>query len=188
MRTPPSILAISMPDMQRDKPMSAKRARKQQRRARNRKAQRARQPSGQQILLKRAQTSDHLKDAQIVVNPGDLEKMSDVILQFAEPLIQGSAGVISKNAIRLAIAVWNASLLPKGEQSEALQPIVDMLPEGDQDARRELAAAIDMLLARKRRYFAKNTRVILDYQITDSADMLHLDVISTPGKAYHPPQ
>jgi hypothetical protein len=168
--------------------MSAKRERKQQRRARKRKAQRARQPSGQQILLKRAQQSDYLKDAQIVVNPGDMEKMSDVILQFAEPLIQGPAGVISKNAIRLAIAVWNASLLPKAEQLETLKVLVDMLPEDDQDARRELAAAFDMLLARKRRYFAKNTRVILDYQITESADMVHLDVISTPGKAYHLPQ
>jgi hypothetical protein len=168
--------------------MSAKRERKQQRRARKRKAQRARQPSGQQILLKRAQQSDYLKDAQIVANPGDMEKMSDVILQFAEPLIQGPAGVISKNAIRLALAVWNASLLPKAEQLETLKALVDMLPEDDQDARRELAAAFDMLLARKRRYFAKNPRVILDYQITESADMLHLDVISTPGKAYPPPQ
>jgi hypothetical protein len=168
--------------------MSAKRVRKQQRRARKRRAQRARQPSSQQLLLKRAQQSDYLKDAQIVVNPGDLEKMSDVILQFAEPLIQGPAGVISKNAIRLAMAVWNASLLPKAEQLETLKALVDMLPEDDQDARYELAAAFEMLLARKQRYFAKNTRVILDYQITESADMLHLDVISTPGKASHPPQ
>jgi hypothetical protein len=168
--------------------MSAKRARKQQRRARKRQAQRARQPSGQQILLKRAQQSDYLKDAQIVVNPGDMEKMSDVILQFAEPLIQGPGGVIHKNAIRLAIAVWNASLLPKAEQLETQKSLVDMLPEDDQDARRELAAVFDMLLARKRRYFADNTRVILDYQITEPADTLHLDVISTPGKAYHLPQ
>jgi hypothetical protein len=168
--------------------MSAKRARKQQRRARKRQAQRARQPSAQQILLKRAQTLNYLKDAQIVVNPGDLEKMSDVILQFAEPLIQGPAGVISKNAIRLAMTAWNASLLPRNEQLQTLKALVDMLPEGDQEARRELVAAFDMLLARKQRYFANNKRVIFDYQITESADMVHLDVISTPGKAYHPPQ
>jgi hypothetical protein len=108
-----------------------------------------------------------------------------LFLQWGPTLGGCVPGKVSR---RLAIVVWNASLLPQGEQSEALQPIVDMLPEDDQNARRELAAAIDMLLARKRRYFPKNTRVILDYQITDSADMLHLDVISTPGKAYHPPQ
>jgi len=97
--------------------MSDKRARKQERRARKRKAQRTHQPSGQQILLTRAQKSDYLKDA-----------------------------------------------------------------------RDKLIATFDMLLARKRRYFTNNTRVILDYQITDSADTLHLDVISTVGKAYHPPR
>ena len=171
--------------------MSAKRQRKQERRARKRKVQRAHQPSGQQILLKRTQKSDYLKDAQIVVHSGDIEKMSDVILRFAEPLLRSPHGVISKNVIRFAIAVWNVSLLPKDEQSEALKPIVTMLPEDDQDARYELLAAIGMLLARKQRYFANNTRVILDYQITESPDTLHLDVISTVGtlrKEYRPPQ
>ncbi|MGH8057988.1 MAG: hypothetical protein ACREOH_12245 [Candidatus Entotheonellia bacterium] len=167
--------------------MSDKRARKQERRARKRKAQRTHQLSGQQTLLKRAQKSDYLKDAQILVNSGDIEKMSDVILRFAEPVLQGPGGP-NKNAIRLAIAVWNVSLLPKDEQSESLKPIVNMLPEDDRDARDKLIATFDMLLARKRRYFANNTRVILDYQITDSADTLHLDVISTVGKAYHPPR
>lgn len=168
--------------------MSDKRARKQERRARKHKAQRTHQPSGQQILLKRAQKSDYLKDAQILVNSGDIEKMSDVILRFAEPLLRDPHGVISKHVIRFAIAVWNASLLPKDEQSESLKPIVNMLPEDDQDARDKLIATFDMLLARKQRYFANNTRVTLDYQITDPADMLHLDVISTVGKAYHPPR
>ena len=168
--------------------MSAKRQRKQERRARKRKVQQARQPSGQQILLKRAQQSEYLQDAQILVNSGDIEKMSDVILRFAEPILRGSQGVITKNAIRLAIGVWNVSFLPKDEQSEALKPILNMLPEDDQDTRRDLAAVIDMLLARKQRYFAHNTRVILDYQITESPDSLHLDVISTVAKEYRPPQ
>ncbi|MBI3303669.1 MAG: hypothetical protein HYZ72_16515 [Deltaproteobacteria bacterium] len=167
--------------------MSDKRARKQERRARKRKVQRARQPSDQQLLLKRAQKSDYLKDAQILVHSGDIEKMSDVILRFAEPVLRGPGGP-NTNAIRLAIAVWNVSLLPKDAQSEALTPILNMLPEGDQDLRYELLAAIEMLLARKQRYFAHNTRVILDYQITDSADTLHLDVISTVAKGYRPPQ
>jgi hypothetical protein len=42
------------------------------------------------------------------------------------------------------------------------------------------------LLARKQTYFADNTRVIVDYQITQSRDMLHLDVVSTLGQDYHP--
>jgi hypothetical protein len=99
-----------------------------------------------------------LKNAQIVVNPGDTEKMSDVILRFAEPLLDGADGSVEKNVIRFAIGVWNASLLPPPAQAEALKSIVAILPEGD----------------------------IVDYQITQSRDMLHLDVVSTLGKDYHP--
>jgi hypothetical protein len=94
--------------------MTAKKDRKQQRHAKKRKAQRASQPSGQQILLQRAQTSDYLKDAQIVVNSGETEKMSEVIL------------------------------------------------------------------------FANNTRVILDYHITQAGDRLDLNVVSTLEKDDNP--
>ena len=166
--------------------MTAKKERKQQRRAKKRKARRVSQPSGQHILLRRAQQSDALKNAQIVVNPGNTEKMPDVILRFAEPLLHGADGIVEKNVIRFAIGVWNASLLPTPVQAEALKSIVAILPEDDHDARRELVAALFTLLARKQTYFAANTRVILDYQITQSGDMLHLDVVSTLGKDYYP--
>lgn len=43
-----------------------------------------------------------------------------------------------------------------------------------------------MLLACKQRYFANNTMVILDYQITESPNKLNLNVISTLGKANPP--
>jgi hypothetical protein len=78
-------MAISTPDRERDQGMTAKKERKQQRRAKKRKAQRASQPSGQQILLGRATRSDALKDAQIVINPGNTEKMSEVILGLPNP-------------------------------------------------------------------------------------------------------
>jgi hypothetical protein len=166
--------------------MTAKKERKQQRRAKKRKAQRVAQPSGQQMLLKRARMSEALKNAPIVVNPEDTAKMSDVILRFAAPLLHGADGIVDKNVIRFAIGVWNASLLPKPAQAKALKSIVAILPAGDHDARRELVAAMFTLLTRKQTYFADNTRVILDYQITQSGYMLHLDVVSTLGKDYHP--
>ena len=102
--------------------------------------------------------------------------MSDVILRFAEPLLQGADSSVEKNMIRFAIGVWNASLLPPPAQAEALKSIVALLPEGDQDVRRELVAAMRTLLARKQTYFADNTRVIVDYQITQSRDRWQLDV------------
>jgi hypothetical protein len=84
------------------------------------------------------------------------------------------------------MTVWNVSLLPKNEQVAALKTLVNLLPEGEQDARRELVAASAVLLARKQPYCADNKGVILDYQITHSGDRLHLDVVSTLGKDYNP--
>ena len=162
--------------------MTAKKDKKARRLAKKRKLQRRTQPSGQQALLKRVRSSERLKDSKVIVNDENIEKMSDVILRFAEPILHDVHDVADQNAIRFAIGVWNASLLPEPEQSEALSTIIEMIPAHDPAARRELSAAISMLLARKRRYFASNTRVILDYQITQSGGRLHLDVVSTLAK------
>ncbi len=79
--------------------MAAKKDKKARRLARKRKVQRSTQPSGQQILLKRARTSEHFKDAKVIVNPAGTEKMSAVILRFAEPL-QDEYGVVPPKMIQ----------------------------------------------------------------------------------------
>jgi len=116
----------------------ARRKDKQARRsARKRKAQKPRaqeqaQPSSQEVLFKRIQSSDYFKNTQVVRNTGDLEKMSDVIHRFAEPL-QDENGDVPANMLRFAILVWNASLLPKEEQEEAFRDIIKALPGKKED-------------------------------------------------------
>jgi len=92
--------------------MAAKKDKKARRLARKRKVQRHTPFSGQQILLKRVRTSQHLQDAQVIVNPAGTEKMSEVILRFAEPF-KDDDGVVSKAMIEMAIIIWNASFMPK---------------------------------------------------------------------------
>ncbi len=99
--------------------MAAKKDKKARRLARKRKIQRSTQPSGQQILLKRARTSEHFKDTKVIASPPGTEKMSEVILRFAESL-QDKYGVISPNMIRFAILIWNASLMPEDTQKQAI--------------------------------------------------------------------
>jgi hypothetical protein len=44
----------------------------------------------------------------------------------------------------------------------------------------------NMLLERKKQYFAHNKRLIMDYHITESAHSIYLDVMSTVPEGYHP--
>ena len=165
--------------------MAAKKDKKARRLARKRKVQRHTPFSGQQILLKRVRASQHLPNAQVIVNPAGTEKMSEVILRFAEPL-QDDDGIVSKVMIEMAIIIWNASFMPKDMQRKAVEDVVNVLPSDDREARREMFFIVNMLLERKRQYFSKNKRMIMDYHITESAHSIHLDVVSTIPEGYHP--
>ena len=133
--------------------MTPKKDRRQQRCVKKRKVQRDAQSPGQQILHKRVQASEHLKDTQIIVNPPNAEKMSDVILQFAEPL-KDSYGVVPETMIHLAILVWNTALLPEHEQMNSIKTITKTITHNDRELKKDCLALIDMLLKRKRQLFA----------------------------------
>src|SRR2546426_151353 len=165
--------------------MAAKKDKKARRLARKRKVQRHIPSSGQQVLLKRVRASQHLPNAQVIVNPAGTEKMSEVILRFAAPF-KDDDGLVSKAMIEMAIIIWNASFMPKDMQRKAVEDVVNVLPSDDREARRELFFIVNMLLERKRQYFSNNKRMIMDYHITESAHSIHLDVVSTVPEGYHP--
>jgi hypothetical protein len=95
--------------------MTAKKDKKARRLARKRKAQRSTPPSGQQVLLKRVRASQHFHNTQVMVNPAGTEKMSEVILRFAEPF-KDHDGLVPRAMIEIAIILWNASFGSPGEQ------------------------------------------------------------------------
>jgi hypothetical protein len=111
--------------------------------------------------------------------------MSDVIHRFAEPL-QDEKGDVPANMLRFAILVWNASLLLEDEQEEAFRDIIKALPGKGRGLREGALFAIGILLERKKKYFSDNKRVIIDYEITETKDMLNLNVVSTVPKGYNP--
>ena len=163
--------------------MSNRKDKQTRRLARKRKVQRRQAPSAQEALFKRVQSSEYFKDVELIRGAGIKEKMSDVILRFAEPL-QDEDGDLGPNQVRLAIMIWNASLLPEKEQAEALQEIQEIIPRHHREARREMLELIDDLLGRKATHFADNKRVIIDYDIRDTARGLHLNVVSTPPQDF----
>jgi hypothetical protein len=168
-----------------DEARAAKKDKKARRLARKRKVQRRTPSSGQQVLLQRVHASEHVPNTQVIVNPAGTEKMSEVILRFAEPL-QDEDGLVSKVMIEMAIIIWNASFMPQDMQRKALADIINVLPSDASEARHEMLRAVHMLLERKRQYFSHNKRLIVDYHITESAHSIHLDVVSTIPEGYHP--
>ena len=163
--------------------MAAKKDKKARRLARKRKVQRRTPSSGQQILLQRVRASQHVPNTQVIVTPAGTEKMSEVILRFAEPL-QDDDGLVSKVMIEMAIILWNASFMPRDMQRRAVEDVVNVLPSHDSEARRELFFIVNMLLERKRQYFSNNKRMIMDYHITESAHGINLDVVSTVPEGF----
>src|SRR4029434_2461050 len=89
----------------RGETMAAKKDKQARRLARKRKAQRSTLPSGQQVLLKRVRASQHFPNTQVIVNPAGTEKMSEVILRFAEPL-KDEDGMAPKALRELPFIIW----------------------------------------------------------------------------------
>ena len=120
-----------------------------------------------------------------MVNPAGTEKMSEVILRFAEPF-KDHDGLVPRAMLEIAIIIWNASFMPSDMQRKALEDVVNVLPSDDSEARRDMFLIVNMLLERKRQYFSNNKRMIMDYHITESAHSIHVDVVSTVPEGYHP--
>jgi predicted metal-dependent RNase len=165
--------------------MTANKDKQVRRLARKRKAQRRTPSSGQQVLLHRVRASQHVPNTQVIVNPVGTEKMSEVILRFAEPL-KDHNGLVSRAMLEIAMIIWNASFMPKAMQRKALEDVVNVLPQDASEARRELFFMVNMLVERKRQYFSSHKRMIMDYHITESAHSIHLDVVSTVPEGYNP--
>ncbi|MBW2149689.1 MAG: hypothetical protein JRI22_22070 [Deltaproteobacteria bacterium] len=159
----------------------AKRRKRERREKNRRKARLGKGKSGQALLLEKMKKSKYLPGAKFVIEPNGKEKMSEVVLDFAKPLLDECRDSdTEKKAISLAILVWNMSLLPENSRDQAIQKMYsDLLPSDDATDLATMMYCVDMLMERKRKYFPKNKRAIIDYQFSGSGKDRRLDVAST---------
>jgi len=110
------------------------------------------------------------------------EKMSDVLLDFAEPLLDRVEGpAATEDAIGLAVLAWNAAFFPAPLQVEFIEDtvasLVGTLLEEDAEFFRGILAA---LVLRKMTEFADVRRFIFDFEVTrERSGGLHLAVSSS---------
>ena len=110
-------------------------------------------------------------------------KMSEVILDFAEPLLDAlDDDELFENAINCAVACWNLSFLSEKKQKKLMLSMVNELGKSDQLTRFEFEDYVRMLLERKRVLFADEKRIVVNFKVVEEGNHHHLFVMSTFAK------
>ena len=132
--------------------MTRKKEIKKRKRA-QRKKNKQKKESAQARFLKKVKNSDDLPLSNVVVEPEGQAKMSEVILDFAEPILDECENEeAEKIAIAMAILIWNLSLLLEKDQDREILKMCSQLA-GSDDAT-QIAGLMDYansLLERKER-------------------------------------
>ena len=140
---------------------------------------------GRNILLNKVKDSDYLSEKTII--EGSLykqEKMSQIILDFASPLLnEAKDHEAISGAITLAVIAWNASLLPLKEQNEIIEKTTEIsLPYGFKKSDPVMRKCFELLLRRKQEIFSNYKRMIGDFHCALTEDGIDLNVVSLPTK------
>ena len=111
-----------------------------------------------------------------------VRKMSEVLLDFAEPFLETLTDEQFEAGISFAAICWNISFLPERKQQKQLRRLVDELGKSDPLARFDIEDCARMLLERKRVFFADDKRMIVNYKVIDQGDSHRLLVMSALTK------
>lgn len=144
--------------------------------------------------LRKLRRKDHLTGHGIepfTGRPLPLEgEMSEVLLDFAEPILEGMCDdSYFDDAIAFSALCWNLALVPSQEQRAHLNDAADAMAGSDLFKQRGMQQSVHMLLDRKKALFADDKRLIVDYEVVQEKAGPRLLVMSTPvgdGQAVNP--
>jgi hypothetical protein len=108
--------------------------------------------------------------------------MSEVLLDFADPILEDLDDRDFKAAIAFSSLCWNLALLRSEDQQTHLNDAIEAIAESDPFKHREIQPYVRMLLDRKEALFADDKRLIVDYEVVEEAAGPRLLVTSTPVK------
>jgi hypothetical protein len=116
-------------------------------------------------------------DTKVVFEPPGVEKMSEVILEFLDPYIDGDETPEKLDRlVSFGVTAWNAALVPAAERDKLIQKSLAKTESGFQQ---EFLHWFGELIRRKETAFPDNKRFIISYQLTMTPDGAHLSVISS---------
>ena len=135
------------------------------------------------VERKKEQETNYSPRPGRVVVVGAEPKMSEVILDLADPLIDGDVSNAKEVdlIVQLTIAAWNKAMLSADKQDASEKQIIDILVPRDGDA--ELVGtviqALDIVEERRKKLFPNLRRFIEDYDLHVSDGRVALNIISS---------
>ena len=109
------------------------------------------------------------------------EKMSDILLAFASPLLTGTENIPELDRIvGFAMAVWNISMNQKMDRAVAIPAIAGIFLPDTGKGITDTLSLIRTLLQRKNDYFSHVKKYIIDYEISLKNGEPSLKVIWAP--------
>ena len=107
--------------------------------------------------------------------------MSEVILKFAEPLLQRHGSKMERvhSIVRLAVMAWNMSMLPETSEEQIAETLASSLPkELPAENVALLLETIHMLIERRRKHFQNVPRIVVKYEVLETEKGWDLNVSS----------
>jgi hypothetical protein len=138
--------------------------------------------SARSILLDKMRDSPEFDDAIILDEHPDLQKMSEVLLEYAEFLTKALPADDDKafrKAVGIAVMCWNATLAPKHEREEILHEFISQTSRDDILPAEELREILNFMIQRKMQLFKNNRRWIISYEIKSTKRDREVYVISS---------
>ena len=122
----------------------------------------------------------NLPEGAIVTENPQKEKISEILLEFAEPLTDVCEGDRAFcNALQLSAIAWNSSFFSLKERNKLIDDGIDKYIDNHND--REITKEIlSMMLERKKKNFSHIKMFIVDFQIAYKDEQRHLTVMSAP--------
>ena len=118
---------------------------------------------------------------RVVVLGGD-PKMSGIILELADPLLDGDVSNPKEVdfIVQLTIAAWNKAMFSSDRQAAMEKEIVDTLvpPDGDAEQVGTIIHAMEIVDDRRKRLFPNLRRFVVDYDLQVSEGRVALNVLS----------
>ena len=118
---------------------------------------------------------------RVVVLGGD-PKMSEIILELADPLIDGDVSNPKEVdfIVQLTIAAWNKAMFSSARQAAMEKEIIDTLVPLDGDAEQvgTIIQALEIVDDRRKRLFPNLRRFVVDYDVHVSEGRVALNVLS----------
>jgi len=132
-----------------------------------------------EVLRRKVEENSLFKDRMAWSKKRHKEKMSEILLDFAEPWLEDAPDFEAKrDTISFAIICWNCAVAQERGAEGNLDMILKKVGHG-KDFVKGFKSFAEPMLQRKRMLFADNKRFIMDWQYVEEDDCNRLYVVST---------